>query len=94
MTAPASGFGISHSSTMSSISSSANQLMCACIAPPKVAIRIATPIAAPSWRAVFSTPEASPTIGPATAPIAPTFRAGKPMPIPIPSIASPGRMRR
>ena len=56
--------GISQSSTMSSISSSANQDMCACSAPPKVAIRIATPIAAPSWRAVFSTPEASPSSWP------------------------------
>ena len=52
------------------------------------------PIAAPSWRAVFSTPDASPTSGPATAPIAPTFSDGKPMPIPTPIISSPGRMRR
>ena len=67
--------------------------MCACSTPPKVAIRIATPIAAPSCRAVLRIPEASPTSGPATAPIAPTFSAGKPIPIPTPIISSPGRMR-
>ena len=63
-------------------------------APPKVATRSATPIAAPSWRAVFSTPEASPTSGPATAPMAPTLREGKPIPMPTPISARPGRIRR
>ena len=55
---------------------------------------MATPIAAPSWRAVFSTPDARPTSGPATAPMAPTFREGKPMPIPTPIRIRPGRIRR
>ena len=78
---------------MSSISSSANHDMCACSTPPNVAIRMATPIAAPSWRAVLRTPDASPTSGPATAPIAPTLSAGKPIPMPTPIMSRPGRMR-
>ncbi|MEA2456307.1 MAG: hypothetical protein QOI45_2569 [Thermoleophilaceae bacterium] len=84
---------MSQSSTMSSISLSANQDICACSTPPNVAISTATPIAAPSCRAVLRIPDASPTSGPATAPIAPTLSAGKPMPIPTPIISRPGRMR-